>query len=221
VRVAVAEDSGLVRTGLVQLLESAGVEVCFAARDGAELLAFMVRNPVEAVTLDVRMPPTRTEEGLEVAETIKRLYPDVGVLVLSTYGETAYAIRLMSIEAKGVGYLLKDSVDDVDNLVEALRTVASGKPAIDPEIVARLFRREAAQKSLTVLADRELDVLQLMAQGRSNAGIGASLAISPRTVESHVANIFAKLQIPDASDGNRRVLAVLAWLRNDGLDRRR
>jgi len=214
VRVALADDSGIMRTGLTRLLEGAGVEVRYAAKDGAELLAFMAREQPDAVVVDVRMPPDFTEEGLQVAERIKAVYPRVGVLVLSTYGETAYAVRLMSIPTAGVGYLLKDRVDDVGTLVEALERVASGKPAVDPEIVGKMFQKQASQGALEVLADRELEVLRLMAEGRSNTGIGRVMNISPRTVESYAAKVFSKLQIPNDTVANRRVLAVLAWLRD-------
>ena len=215
-RVALADDSGMIRNGLTQMLTLAGVEVCLAARSGAELLAFVDADQPDAVILDIRMPPDFSEEGLEVAEQIKRRFPRMGVLVLSTYGETAYAMRLMAIPGSGVGYLLKDRVDDVDTLVEALENVVAGRPAVDPEIVAQLWRRTVARTGLDALADREQDVLRLMAEGRSNAGIAAELHLSPRTVEGYAARIFTKLDIPDDGADNRRVLAVLAWLRTAG-----
>lgn len=215
-RVALADDSGMIRNALTQMLTEAGVEVCLAARNGAELLAFVDADQPDAVLLDIRMPPDFSEEGLEVAEQIKQRYPQIGVLVLSTYGETAYAMRLMGIPESGVGYLLKDRVDDVEALVDALERVVAGRPAVDPEIVAQLFRRPVSRAGLDDLADREQDVLRLMAEGRSNSGIADALHLSPRTVEGYAARIFTKLDIPDDSADNRRVLAVLAWLRTGG-----
>ncbi|MEQ3552331.1 response regulator transcription factor [Pseudonocardia nematodicida] len=215
-RVAIADDSGIFRDGLTRLLVNADVEVVHAARDGAELVAFVDHDPPDAVIVDVRMPPTLTEEGLDTAERIKALHPAVGVLVLSTYGETSYAMRLMRIPQQGVGYLLKDRVDDVGVLVRSLHTVIAGKPAVDPEIIARLLRREVARSAVTDLAEREREVLRLMAEGRSNAGVAEEMGISARTVETYAARVFTKLSIPDDSSGNRRVLAVLAWLR-DGM----
>jgi DNA-binding NarL/FixJ family response regulator len=216
VRVALADDAVIVRTGLVRLLEDAGMEVVHAARDGAELLAAVARHRPAAVVVDVRMPPDFHEEGLEVAERIKSMYPGVGVLVLSTYGETAYAVRLMSIPVPGVGYLLKDRVDDVDVLVRALERVAGGQAEVDPEIVARLFHSKSPQSGLSILSDREREVLQHMAEGRSNAGIALTMCLSPRTVETYATRVFDKLAIRDDGVDHRRVLAVLAWLRNNG-----
>jgi DNA-binding NarL/FixJ family response regulator len=214
VRVALADDSGILRIGLSRLLEGAGIDVRYAARDGADLLRFMAVEQPDAVILDIRMPPGFADEGLDVAETIKARYPGIGVLVLSTYGETSYAMRLMAIGVPGVGYLLKDRVDDVDALLDALQRVAAGKPAVDPEIVAALFARPASQSSLDVLAPRERDVLRHMAEGRSNQGIAAIIGVTTRTVEGYAASIFTKLALPGGGDDNRRVHAVLAWLRD-------
>lgn len=216
-RVALADDSGMIRGALTQMLTGAGLDVCYAARSGAELLAFVDGDQPDAVILDIRMPPGFSEEGLEVAEQIKERHPRVGVLVLSTYGETAYAMRLMAISESGVGYLLKDRVDDVVTLVDALKRVAAGRPAVDPEIVAQLWRRRAARPCLDALGEREQEVLQLMAEGRSNAGIATAMRISPRTVEGYAARIFSKLAVPDDGADNRRVLAVLTWLREGGV----
>lgn len=215
-RIALADDSAIIRSGLTRLFEGAGVEVRYAAKSGDELLAFMAREQPDAIVVDVRMPPDFTDEGLQAAERIKELYPQVGVLVLSTYGETAYAIRLMSIPAAGVGYLLKDRVDDVGTLVEALERVTSGRAAVDPEIVGQMFQRQASQGALEVLTDRERKVLELMAEGRSNAGISQAINISHRTVETYVAKVFTKLRISSDTVANRRVLAVLVWLSNTG-----
>lgn len=195
-------------------MDGAGVDVRHAARDGAELLAFLATEQPDAVLLDVRMPPDYSEEGLAVAEAVKRDYPHVGVLVLSTYGETGYAMRLMAIPQPGVGFLLKDRVDDVAALIASLRRVAQGQSAVDPEIIAALMRRGTAQRALAGLAPREVDVLRLMAEGRSNAGVAEAMGITTRTVESYAARVFTKLDIPDDSVDNRRVLAVLAWLRD-------
>lgn len=201
------------------MLEGVDIEVRYAARDGAELLAYLAGEQPDAVILDIRMPPGFTDEGLGVAEHVKHHHPQVGVLVLSTYGVPAYATRLMSIREPGVGYLLKDRVDDVENLVDALHRVAAGRPAVDPEIVAELFARQNDHGPLASLAPRERKVLQLMAEGRSNNGIGAHLHVSPRTVEGYAAGIFEKLAIPSGGEDNRRVLAVLAWLRESAQNR--
>jgi DNA-binding NarL/FixJ family response regulator len=215
VRVAIADDSGILRSGLTRLLEGVGIDVRYAARDGEELLRFLAAEQPDAVVLDIRMPPAFADEGLGVAETIKQRYPGVGVLVLSTYGETSYAVRLMEIGAPGVGYLLKDRVDDVDALVDALEQVAAGKSAVDPEIVATLFARTASPSSLDLLTPREREVLQHMAEGRSNQGIGVVMGVTARTVEGYAASIFSKLELPDRGEDNRRVHAVLAWLRDN------
>jgi DNA-binding NarL/FixJ family response regulator len=215
VRVAIADDSGILRSGLTRLLEGVGIDVRYAARDGNDLLRFLAVEQPDAVVLDIRMPPTFADEGLGVAETIKKRYPGIGVLVLSTYGETSYAVRLMEIGAPGVGYLLKDRVDDVDALRGALEQVAAGKPAIDPEIVAALFTRTRSPSSLDLLTPREREVLQHMAEGRSNQGIGVIMGVTARTVEGYAASIFTKLELPDRGEDNRRVHAVLAWLRDN------
>lgn len=212
-RVALADDSGIFRDGLRALLEAAEIDVRYAARDGDELLRFMAVEQPDAVILDVRMPPEFTDEGLRVAERVKILYPQVGVLVLSTYGETAYAVRLMSIGASGLGYLLKDRVSDVGCLVDALEQIVAGQPVIDQEIVAKLFAPQMPRSRLDDLAPREREVLRLMAEGRSNLGIGTALNLSDRTIESYIARVFAKLDISSGGPDNGRVLAVLAWLR--------
>jgi DNA-binding NarL/FixJ family response regulator len=212
VRVAIADDSTLFRQGLTMLLESSGVTVAVAARDGAELVALIAADPPDAVLLDIRMPPTFTDEGLRAAEAVRAAHPRVGILVLSTYAETPYAVRLLQGGARGVGYLLKDRVDDAEALTGALKRVVAGESVIDPEIVARLVTRPGASV-LDGLTEREMEVLDLMAQGRSNAGIAQALFLSTKTVETHVASVFGKLAIPQAPDDNRRVLAVLTWLR--------
>jgi len=212
-RIALADDSNLFRRGLRLLVAAVGVEVAFEARDPSALLTLVEADPPDAVIVDIRMPPTFTDEGLVVAETLTARYPEMGVLVLSTYYETAYAVRLLEGCGQGVGYLLKDRVDDVSALVDALERVCAGRSAIDPDIVARLIAQHRRVDEMAELTARERDVLAHMAQGRSNAGIGQALGLSPRTVEAHVASVFQKLRLPAGEDDNRRVLAVLTWLR--------
>lgn len=216
-RVALADDSALFRNGLTLLLDGAGVQVGIQAGDGDELLARLARCPAEqwpdVVILDIRMPPTFSDEGLVVAERLKRAHPALGVLLLSTYALTGYAGRLFGTHAGGLGYLLKDRVDDVDALTDALERVAAGRLAIDEEIVAGLLAHRRKASELEILSARERSVVALMAEGRSNQGIGARLNLSPKTVENHIASIFAKLGLSNTSDDNRRVLAVVAWLR--------
>jgi len=213
-RVALADDSVLFRHGLAALLTAAGVEVVGQARDGTELLALTATTQIDIAILDIRMPPTFTDEGLRVAETLSVTHPDIGILVLSTYNETAYAIRLLQHRAHGIGYLLKDRVDDVITLLDALHRIRFDQSAVDPDIVSRLVYHHARATTLDTLTERERAVLAQMGQGRSNAGIGQALHLSPRTVEAHVASIFTKLKIPAGVDDNRRVLAVLTWLRS-------
>jgi DNA-binding NarL/FixJ family response regulator len=213
-RVALADDSALFREGLALLLRTAGVEVALEARTGDELLARMGPDLPDVVILDIRMPPTFTDEGLVTAGRIRERYARVGVLVLSTYAETAYAVQLLSTGHGAIGYLLKDRVDDVTSLLDALNRIAAGETVVDPDIVTRLFGRRSNSDVLERLAARERDVLELMAQGRSNAGIARLLHVSPKTVEKHIASLFTRLNITGGSDDNRRVLAVLTWLRS-------
>jgi DNA-binding NarL/FixJ family response regulator len=212
-RIALADDSNLFRRGLRSLVMAVGVEVAFEARDPSALLTLVEADPPDAVIVDIRMPPTFTDEGLVVAETLTARYPEMGVLVLSTYSETAYAVRLMEGGGQGIGYLLKDRVDDVSTLVDALERVCAGRSVIDPDIVARLIAQHRRVDEMAELTVRERDVLAHMAEGRSNAGIGQALGLSARTVEAHVASVFLKLRLPASGDDNRRVLAVLTWLR--------
>ncbi len=214
VRVAIAEDSVLLREGLVRLLRDAGFDVVGAATDAAGLLAIVDRDPPDVVILDIRMPPSHTDEGIRLAAEIRaRQGPRVGVLLLSQYVEAAYAYRLIKSEAAGVGYLLKDRLSDVAELTDAVRRVARGGTAIDPSLVAQLLGRRRERNPLDELTDRERDVLGLMAEGRSNQAIADRLVVTPRTVETHVANIFGKLTLEPEPDDHRRVLAVLTWLR--------
>ena len=214
-RVALADDSVLFRRGLAMLLTSVEVEVVAEASNGAELIERVSADPPDVVVLDIRMPPTFTDEGLVIAEQLRQQHPGVGVLLLSTYPETPYAARLLAGGSAGVGYLLKDRVDDTSTLRDALIRIAAGGCVIEPDIVASLFNRRRTTNLLDRLTDRERDVLQLMAEGRSNLAIAQKLYLSQKTVEAHAAAIFTKLDLPVAADDNRRVLAVLTWLRAD------
>jgi len=212
VRVAVADDSALFRTGLVRLLEGAGVEVTGEARDGEELLRLIAAARPDVAVVDIRMPPSMTDEGLRVAWEIRDRWPAVAVLVLSTYLETEFATELISSSQQRVGYLLKDRVEDTDELLDALRRLARGGSIVDPEVVARLLGRRRRASPLDELSGREREILALMAQGRSNQAIGERLFLSERTVESHVGSIFGKLGLQPAADDHRRVRAVLLYL---------
>jgi DNA-binding NarL/FixJ family response regulator len=211
-RVVVAEDAVLLREGLVALLEDRGHRVCAAVGDASTLLDAVARHRPDVAVVDVRMPPDHTDEGLRAAIELRREHAGVGVLVLSQYIETRYAARLLEGDAAGVGYLLKDRVADVAEFVDALARVAAGGTVLDPEVVSRLLRAGRRASGLATLTPRERDVLALMAEGRSNAGIAAALVISPSVVEKHVAGIFGKLELPPAEGDNRRVLAVLRHL---------
>ena len=210
-RVVIAEDSVLLREGLVHLLDGAGIEVVEAVPDAEELLRAVERRKPDAVVVDVRMPPTHTDEGLRAALVIRRQWPQIAVLMLSQYVEERYATELLSTETSGVGYLLKDRVADVTEFVEALRRVAGGGTALDPEVVAQLLVR-GRRDPLERLTPREMDVLRLMAEGRSNSAIAAELVVTDSAVEKHVNNIFAKLDLAPADTDHRRVLAVLRFL---------
>jgi serine/threonine-protein kinase len=218
VRVAIADDAVLFREGLARLLVEAGFDVVGQAGDAAELLTIVDgaatdRMPDVAV-VDIRMPPTHTTEGLVAARAIRAGHPDVGVLVLSQYIETEHAIELLSDGAGGTGYLLKDRVSDLEGFRDAVRRVGEGGSAVDPEVIAQLVGRHRASDPIADLSDREREVLARMAEGRSNRAIGASLFLSGKTVEAHVRSIFMKLGLVPAPDENRRVLAVLAFLRS-------
>ena len=212
-RVALADDSTLFRQGLALLLEDHGVDVTAQLATGDQLLAAIRADPPDAAIVDIRMPPTFTDEGLVLADRIRELHPAVAVLVLSTYAETPYAIRLLQRGGRGVGYLLKDRVADASALIGALRRITSGEAVIDADLVATLVAQQHRAKQLDPLTTRERDILRLLAEGRSNAGIGKILHLSPKTVEPHVASVFLKLGLSSDADDNRRVLAVLAWLR--------
>jgi DNA-binding NarL/FixJ family response regulator len=212
VRVVIAEDAALFREGLVRLLQDRGHQVCAAVADGDALLAAAARHRPDVAVVDVRMPPTHTDEGLRAALELRRRHPGTGVLVLSQYIETRYAARLLAGNAAGVGYLLKDRVADVAEFADALARVAAGGTALDPEVVSQLLGAGRHAPGLAALTPREREVLSLMAEGRSNAGIAATLVISAGVVEKHVASIFGKLGLPPAEGDNRRVLAVLRFL---------
>jgi DNA-binding NarL/FixJ family response regulator len=213
-RVAVADDSALFRSGLVRVLKDAGFDVTDEASDATRLLELISAHRPDVAIVDIRMPPTMRNEGLMAAHEIRKRYPDVGVLILSTYVETDFAYSLISESRERVGYLLKDRVSDVDELVEAIHRIAKGGSVIDRDVVAQLVGRQRVHNPLDKLSDREREVLRLMAEGRSNQRIGEHLFLSPRTVESHVASIFAKLELQPTADDHRRVLAVLTFLRS-------
>ncbi len=211
-RVVIAEDAALFRDGLTRLIESRGHQVAASVADGGALISAVARHHPDVVVADIRMPPTHTDEGLRAAIELRNRHPGTGVLVLSQYIETRYAARLLEGNAAGVGYLLKDRVADVADFAEALERVAAGGTALDPEVVSQLVRASQHTAGLTGLTPREHEVLALMAEGRSNAGIAAALVVSAGVVEKHVASIFAKLRLPPSGNDNRRVLAVLRYL---------
>jgi DNA-binding NarL/FixJ family response regulator len=214
-RVVIAEDAAVMREGLIRLLADRGHEVCAAVADGGALLAAVAEYRPDVAVVDVRMPPTHTDEGLRAALRIRQDHPSTGVLVFSQYIETKYTTRLLTGMAggAGVGYLLKDRVAEVADFTDALARVASGGTALDPDVVSQLLNASSRHR-LAELTPRERDVLGLMAEGRSNAGIAAALTVSDGAVEKHVASIFGKLQLPPAEGDNRRVLAVLRYLRS-------
>ncbi|HEY2443281.1 MAG TPA: response regulator transcription factor [Streptosporangiaceae bacterium] len=211
-RVVIAEDAGLLREGLTTMLTDRGHEVCAAVADGDALIAAVARHQPDVAVVDIRMPPTHTDEGLRAAVALRRDHPGTGVLVFSQYIETRYAARLLEGNASGVGYLLKDRVADVAEFADALERVATGGTALDPEVVSQLLGASRRSSGLASLTARERDVLSLMAEGRSNAGIAAALVVTGGAVEKHVASIFAKLRLPPSEGDNRRVLAVLRYL---------
>jgi DNA-binding NarL/FixJ family response regulator len=212
-RVVIADDAVLFREGLARVLEAAGIQVVGQVGDADRLLAQVRADPPDAVVVDIRMPPTHTREGLDAARRIRGEHSPVGVLVLSQYVEPHHAMQLLEDGASGVGYLLKDRVADVGEVVEAVRRVAAGGSVIDPEVVAQLVGRRRTRNPIQELTERERQVLALMAEGRSNQAICERLFLSPKTVEAHVHSIFTRLDLPATPDDHRRVLAVLAFLR--------
>ena len=215
-RIVIAEDSAVMRAGLVEILADSGHEVAAAVGNAEDLLAAVGEHHPDAAVVDVRMPPSYTDEGLRAAIALRRDHPKTGVLVFSQYIETRYTADLLGAApgagAAGVGYLLKDRVADVGEFIEALSRVAAGGTALDPEVVSQLLRASRRADGLASLTPREHDVLALMAEGRSNGAIAAALVISERAVEKHVANIFSKLGLAPSDADHRRVLAVLRYL---------
>jgi DNA-binding NarL/FixJ family response regulator len=212
-RVVVADDAALFREGLVRILEGSGMRVVAQAGDRDALLAAVEAERPDAVVTDIRMPPTGTTEGLDAALEIRTARRGAPVMVLSQYVETRHVARLLEDGAGGVGYLLKDRVADGQEFVDALGRLVAGGSVIDPEVIARLMQRGRQERELDRLTDREREVLASMAEGRSNGAIGRDLHLSPKTVETHVGAVFAKLGLEPAADDHRRVLAVLAYLR--------
>ena len=213
-RVVIADDAMLIREGTARLLEEAGVEVVGKAGDAQQLLRIVATEHPDVAIVDIKMPPTHTDEGLAATERIRSTHPGVGVLVLSQYLESRYATRLLEHHPEALGYLLKERVSDIGVLKDAIQRIAEGECVLDPTIVARLIRRSRRTGPLDELTDREREVLALIAEGRSNQGIAEVLVLSPKTVEAHVGRILAKLGLDDSPDYHRRVLAVLAFLRS-------
>jgi len=213
-RVVVADDTLLLRAGVARLLQEAGFDVVGESSSGDDLLLKVASFSPDVAIVDIRMPPTYSDEGLRAAQEIRAHHPGVGVLLLSQYVELGLALKLLAESAEGIGYLLKDRVSDLDEFAAAIRRVGQGGSAIDPTIVSQLLGRRRPDNPLESVTPRELEVLELMAQGRSNQAIAERLVITLRAVEKHVSNIFHKLGLPATGDDHRRVLAVLAFLRS-------
>jgi len=211
-RIVIAEDSVLLREGLTRLLADAGEEIAAAVGDAESAEAVVAELVPDIVVMDVRMPPTHTDEGIRAALSIRRHHPEVAVLVLSQYVEQHYATELLAGDTAGVGYLLKDRIADVADFIDAVRRVGTGGTALDPEVVSHLLARSRRKTPLERLTPRETEVLQLMAEGRSNGAIASELVVSDGAIEKHVSSIFAKLDLPPADTDHRRVLAVLRYL---------
>jgi DNA-binding NarL/FixJ family response regulator len=212
-RVVIAEDAVLLREGLRRLLAEAGLEVAGTAGDAAQLLQLVGALRPDVVLADIRMPPTQTAEGLQAALQIRRQWPGTAVVVMSQHVETEHLFELLADDPRGVGYVLKERVADVRQFTDAIRRVAAGESVIDPQVVSRLVARPRRDSPLQTLTERELAVLALMAEGRSNQAIASQLYMSPKTVETHVGSMLAKLGLPPAAEDHRRVLAVLTYLR--------
>jgi DNA-binding NarL/FixJ family response regulator len=213
VRVVVADDAVILREGLARLLAEAGMDVVGLAGDAEQLLALVAEHEPDVAIVDIRMPPTHTNEGLHAAREIRARWPGMGIIVLSQYLQPSYAFELLEGGAEGIGYLLKDRLSDLDELSASVRRVAEGGSVLDPSVVAQLVERPRGDEDpLRALSDREREVLSLMAEGRSNRAIGERLFITEHTVEKHVQAVFAKLELPATADDHRRVLAVLTFL---------
>jgi DNA-binding NarL/FixJ family response regulator len=212
IRVVIADDSVLLREGTARLLQETGFDVVAQAVDGDDLMLKVRSYSPDVAIVDIRMPPTHTDEGLRAAKEIRERYPATSVLVLSQYVETTYAMELLGDSAEGVGYLLKDRVADIGEFADAVRRVAAGGSALDPSIVSRLLQR-GPRSIVEEVTPREREVLELMAEGRSNKAIAERMVVTERAVEKHVTSIFAKLRLPTSAEDHRRVLAVLAYLR--------
>ena len=213
-RVVLADDTVLLREGVARILDEAGFEVVGQAGNAEELMLKVRSYTPDVAIVDIRMPPTHTDEGLRAAQEIREKHPTCGVLVLSQYVEPTYAMELLAESAEGVGYLLKDRVSDVNEFADAVRRVGEGGSALDPTIVSQLVGRRRRDDPIDQLTPREREVLGLMAEGRSNSGIAEQLVVTERAVEKHVTSIFSKLRLPAATEDHRRVLAVLAYLRS-------
>jgi DNA-binding NarL/FixJ family response regulator len=213
VRVVIGEDQALLRQGIVRLLEDAGFEVVAQAADAVDLLRKVGAHKPDVAIVDVQMPPGNTDDGLRAAIEIRSRQPDVGVLVLSQFADERYALDLIGDSAAGVGYLLKDRVADFAGFADAVTRVGSGGSALDPTVVSRMLGRRRRDDPLDALTPREREVLELMAGGRSNRGIADALVVTQHAVEKHITGIFSKLDVPEAPEDHRRVLAVLAFLR--------
>jgi DNA-binding NarL/FixJ family response regulator len=216
VQVVIAEDLALLRDGLTRLLRDNGIEVVAAVRDGDALVREVQAHKPDLAVVDIRLPPEFRDEGLRAALEVRRRVPGTAILVVSQYVEETYAEELLADGGGGVGYLLKDRIMHVADFLEAVRRVADGGTALDPDVVAQLFRSRRADEPLARLTAREREVLALMAEGRSNAGIAAALVLTVGAVEKHIQSIMSKLELPQAQSDHRRVLAVLAYLREEG-----
>jgi DNA-binding NarL/FixJ family response regulator len=214
VRVILADDAVVLREGLARLLSELGFDIVGQVADGPALLEAVERHRPDVAIVDMRMPPSQTDEGLRAAEDIRRRHPAVGVLLLSQYAAPKRALRLIGRNARGAGYLLKDRVSDVDEFAAAVRRVGSGGIAIDPAVVSRLVEQTRAIDAIGTLTEREGEILRLVAEGRSNRAIASALFLGLKTVETHIAGIFTKLDLPPAADDHRRVLAVLTYLQS-------
>jgi DNA-binding NarL/FixJ family response regulator len=212
-RVVIADDAALFRDGIARMLAESNIEVAALARDGVEAVALVEREHPDVAILDIKMPPTHTDEGLVAADEIRRRFPATAVLILSQYVESAYALRLIQDGEGRAGYLLKDRVLDSQQLADAIRRVAAGETVVDPELVASLIDGRREDSPLDKLTEREREVLQLVAEGLTDRGIGEILWLTPRTVETHIRHILRKLDLPNDANQNRRVHAVLAYLR--------